>query len=239
MFAVRSTGCDRQAPGEPRVVAANCAKVTAHVSLSNHFTRRQLARQSAWPPCSVRCDRRSESQVLQRSTTSRPVSDGSKALTSQTDRRELQRGMPALAASAELQSLARRASALPGIRLAVWELPRFPPERLSRIGRSRTQVSHADCGDTRQLRPSRDASRLDFLDTFAQDFAHGRPRSPAIAASKGLAVHSVRSYAALRAAAALMILAMSAGPAPTLINERIIRSTLTEESAASSFAIRD
>jgi hypothetical protein len=36
-----------------------------------------------------------------------------------------------------------------------------------------------------------------------------------------------------------MIFAISAGPAPTLIRERIIRSILTDVSAASIFAIRD
>ena len=56
-FAVRSTGCDSRAPGEPRVVAANRARVTAHVPISNRFTPRQLPRLSAWPSFSVHCSR--------------------------------------------------------------------------------------------------------------------------------------------------------------------------------------
>jgi hypothetical protein len=56
-FAVRSTGCDSRAAGEPRVVAAHCARVTAHVPISNGFTPRQLPRLSAWASFSVRCSR--------------------------------------------------------------------------------------------------------------------------------------------------------------------------------------
>ena len=64
-----------------------------------------------------------------------------------------------------------------------------------------------------------------------------RVKEPTLA-SDGAAVQYQR-YAAPCASAVLMILAISVGPAPTLINERIIRSRLAEASAASSFAIRD
>ena len=58
--------------------------------------------------------------------------------------------MPALAASAKRQSLARRAPVLPATRLAVWELPGFPAKYLTRVGRSPIQVLHADRGDACQ-----------------------------------------------------------------------------------------
>jgi hypothetical protein len=68
--------------------------------------------------------------------------------------RDSVRGIPALAASMELRSLARGAPVLPMNRFISWRLPRCPAGLLSGVGCNRTQVSHAACSHALQMGPS-------------------------------------------------------------------------------------
>ena len=143
-FAVRSTGCDSPVPGEPRVISANRARVTAHVPVSNRFTPRQvplcgLSRRPAFTAAGC-----SEPRSLQ-PTPPAPASSRSRVVSdSAAHRRETQCwGFLRWPQAASCERWRAAQPVLPVIRFTSWELPRCPAGLPSGVGCNRTRVSHA------------------------------------------------------------------------------------------------
>jgi len=164
-----------------RAIAANRVGSTAPVPILNRFRSRQLPRSGGRPCGGVSCSqpRLTGSQLITSALArSKP---GLVSHSSDTSRRASIRRIPALAASGEQRSAARRAPVLVPNEFTPRLLPRFVTSSLSRRWLQPDGAITRDLRPHMRKRPARSASRLDFW-AFWGDTPRQRP---ALAVNKG------------------------------------------------------